>query len=284
MSKPIIEDIVLYSQELYLSQNYIIENADVSYNYIRVAGSRFNKGRSETWRHVKLMNKNYFAYDGLPTACKEKLASKKELVVKAFEVADEIVNLIITAKLDSFKLFAENNTFERAFALAIIHEASIYIVSNDISFSKSPFFTRLANEVKLRSIRYIPKTWRNLRDKIQEYHFAIQSNKKCIGQMHKFKMDLGRRKAYLKRCLKVLDILAEHETDTTIRKRVYEKHIAKTMNISYTHFNNILNEPNPQKQLDEINREIATLAATPIQEPRKSKSDTWDWDIDLLIE
>lgn len=280
MRKIIIEDIALYNQELYLSQDYIIENADVSYNYIRVAGSRFNKGRSEAWRHIKL----YFAYDGLPVACKEKLLSKKQLVVNAFEVADEVVNLIVTAKLDSFKLFAQNNTFERAFASAIIHEASIYVESNGISFSKSAFFQRLADELKLRDIKHIPKTWRTLRDKIKEYHFAIQSNKKCIGQMHKLKMDLGKKKAYLERCLEVLKVLAEHETDMTIRKRVYQKHIATKMKISYVQFNNILNEPNPQKQLDDINREITALAATPKQEPQKAMPDTWDWDIDLPIE
>lgn len=72
-------------------------------------------------------------------------------------------------------------------------------------------------------------------------------------------MQLGRRAAYLKRCITVLQLLEQHETDTSIRKRVWKKHIQPVIGGSYTTFNNMLNEPNPYKQLDEIKEEMNSL-------------------------
>ena len=69
---------------------------------------------------------------------------------------------------------------------------------------------------------------------------------------HIQKMQLGRRSAYLKKCVIVLDLLEQYETDTSIRKRIFEKHIQPVVGCSYATFNNMLNEPNPRKQLAEI--------------------------------
>ncbi len=73
------------------------------------------------------------------------------------------------------------------------------------------------------------------------------------------KMELGRRAAYLKRCIVVIDLLEEHESDTSIRKRVFEKHIQPVARCSYATFNNMLNEPNPRKQLASIEQDILKL-------------------------
>lgn len=70
------------------------------------------------------------------------------------------------------------------------------------------------------------------------------------------KMKLGRRRAYLKKCIKAATLLEQHESDTSIRKRVFDKFIHPELQVSYTSFNNMLNEPNPTIQLDEINKKL----------------------------
>lgn len=55
------------------------------------------------------------------------------------------------------------------------------------------------------------------------------------------KMRLGRRAAYLRKCIIVQKLLAEHENDSTVRKRVFDAHIQPIVLCSYTHFNNMLN-------------------------------------------
>lgn len=61
--------------------------------------------------------------------------------------------------------------------------------------------------------------------------------------MDKFeKMRLGRRKAYLEKCIKVVELLAQHENETTVRKRIFEQHIKPIVFCSYVQFNNMLNE------------------------------------------
>jgi hypothetical protein len=73
------------------------------------------------------------------------------------------------------------------------------------------------------------------------------------------KMKLGRRAAYLKRCIRVIELLAQYENNATIRYRIFEKHIQPEMGCSYATFNNMLNEPNPHKQLEEIENQIQSL-------------------------
>lgn len=73
------------------------------------------------------------------------------------------------------------------------------------------------------------------------------------------KMQLGRRAAYLRRCIRVNELLMQHETDMSVRRRVFEKHIRPELRCSYATFNNMLNESNPQKQLEEIEKELKTL-------------------------
>lgn len=66
------------------------------------------------------------------------------------------------------------------------------------------------------------------------------------------KMKLGRRKNYLRKCVMVSDLLKQYENTTTIRSRIFKEHIQPVILCSYQQFNNMLNEPNPRKQLEEI--------------------------------
>lgn len=73
------------------------------------------------------------------------------------------------------------------------------------------------------------------------------------------KMRLGRRATYLRRCVVALELAEKYETGVTIRSRVFAKYIQPVMLCSYQTFNNMLNEPNPRKQLDEIERQLKLL-------------------------
>jgi|GEM_PF-5398286 len=72
-------------------------------------------------------------------------------------------------------------------------------------------------------------------------------------------MQLGRKKIYLQKCIKVNELLSKYESETSVRKRIFEKHIKPIIFCSYAQFNNMLNEVNPQKQIKEINDHIITL-------------------------
>lgn len=76
---------------------------------------------------------------------------------------------------------------------------------------------------------------------------------------HLRKLQLGRKVAYLKRCIMVIELLEQHETPESIRSRIWKNHIRPEVPVSYAQFNNMLNEPNPAKQLAEIEEEIQTL-------------------------
>ncbi len=65
-------------------------------------------------------------------------------------------------------------------------------------------------------------------------------------------MALGRRAAYLRRCIQVQELIEEHETPFTVRKRIFEAYIKPVMHCSYVTFNNMLNETNPRKELESI--------------------------------
>jgi hypothetical protein len=68
------------------------------------------------------------------------------------------------------------------------------------------------------------------------------------------KLKQGRRIAYLNRCVKAQELVERYETRSSVRKRVFENHIKPVLNCSYQSFNNMLNVPNPKKQLEEIKK------------------------------
>jgi hypothetical protein len=73
------------------------------------------------------------------------------------------------------------------------------------------------------------------------------------------KMALGRRAAYLRRCIQVIELLEKHETPETVRCRIFEKYIKPVMNCSYVTFNNMLNEQNPRKELESIENKMKNV-------------------------
>jgi hypothetical protein len=73
------------------------------------------------------------------------------------------------------------------------------------------------------------------------------------------RMKLGRRAAYLRRCLKAQALLSQHETATSVRRRVFDIRIKPELDCSYNTFNNMLNEPNPAKQLEEIQIKLSNI-------------------------
>lgn len=164
-------DIINYNSDIYLSQDYILEHAGVNYDYLRVAKSRANKGTSKVWLHTELFNKPYFEYSKLPIATKNNLPTKQNLQNLAISYNNDIISIIKTAKEDTInsflKIYGKNE--DLAISAAILHESNKYIINNNISFSKSAFFEKLANEIDIHQIKYLPKTWRNLRDKIESY-------------------------------------------------------------------------------------------------------------------
>ena len=91
------------------------------------------------------------------------------LLAHATEVHDDVTNIVTAAMINRYKLFISSMTPDVAKSAAVIHEAQVYCKLNGISYNKSQFFERLAREVELQGLKYLPKSWRNLRDKIREY-------------------------------------------------------------------------------------------------------------------
>ncbi|MDR2806278.1 MAG: hypothetical protein LBB85_11720 [Dysgonamonadaceae bacterium] len=72
-------------------------------------------------------------------------------------------------------------------------------------------------------------------------------------------MKLGRRAAYLRRCLKAQELLSQFDTATSVRRRIFDIRIQPELGCSYATFNNMLNEPNPRRQLDEIELKLSNI-------------------------
>lgn len=163
-------DIINYQSDIWLSQEFILENTGVSYNYLRVAKVRAKKDDNKSWQHTELMNRTYFSYSALPRTATNQLPPLNLLISQASELHDDVTSIVTAATYNRYRMFSSsvpNN--EAAKAAAVIHEASIYCRQNGISFSKSPFFERLGHEIDVQGLKYLPKTWRNLRDKVRDY-------------------------------------------------------------------------------------------------------------------
>lgn len=63
-------------------------------------------------------------------------------------------------------------------------------------------------------------------------------------------MSRGRRLAYLRRCLWAQELLQKYESETSVRKRVFELNIRPVLKCSYATFNNMLNVVNPKKEIE----------------------------------
>ncbi len=76
---------------------------------------------------------------------------------------------------------------------------------------------------------------------------------------HKLKLKLGRRASYLRKCIRVHKLLQEYDRPECVRIQIFNKYIRPQEPMSYVTFNNILNESNPVKQLEQIEEELSTL-------------------------
>ncbi len=161
-------DIIIYKNDLWISQDYLLNAKCVDRSYLRVAKHRANNN-GKSWKHDVVMNKCYFKYSNLPRLIKNKLPDHGQLSSFAIQFHDDIFNLIFKATNSSFKLFLKFMSEQEARSAAIVYEASIYVKNNNISLYKSDFFMKLTNELKLQDFKYLPFTWRNLRNKIKAY-------------------------------------------------------------------------------------------------------------------
>jgi hypothetical protein len=171
-------DILSYNSGLWIAQDFILRNTSVDNAYLRVAKVRANKSTSEkaAWKHETLQSKCYFSYSNLPQQCCAQLPDINTLQGYATRPSNDIEDLVKEAVWNGYKLFLSTYAafpFKKSQALAqsaaIIHEAKNYIEIKGISFSKSIFFEQLAREIELQGIKYLPKSWRNLRDKVRAY-------------------------------------------------------------------------------------------------------------------
>jgi len=161
-------DIINYHDEIWLSKEYILKHTGVSSDYLRVAKVRANQG-GHSWKHAEMNERCYFSYSTLPRNAANKLNPPAMLLAYATEYHDDVTNIVTAALFNRFKMFLTNMPADVAKSAAVIHEAHAYCETNGINYSKSPFFEKLATEVELQGLKYLPKSWRNLRDKVRDY-------------------------------------------------------------------------------------------------------------------
>lgn len=164
-------DILTYNNDLYIAQSYITSNCEINSAYIRVAKTRVKSG-AQSWHHAELSGRCYFAYSKLPKSVITKLLDAHSLASMATEYHDDVTEIIHNAIYSRFKVFLKDLDKEAAKSAAVIFEAANYCRINGISFSKSDFFVKLASEIELQGLKYLPTTWRNLRDKIRDYELT----------------------------------------------------------------------------------------------------------------
>ena len=72
-------------------------------------------------------------------------------------------------------------------------------------------------------------------------------------------MALGRRAAYLRRCVRAQNLLQLYEGRSSVRRRVFQTHIQPKLGCSYQTFNKMISEVNPERQLRQIEQELGNL-------------------------
>ncbi|MEL3904432.1 MAG: transposase family protein [Treponemataceae bacterium] len=169
-------EIILHNASVWLAQDYLQNNTDVDANYLRVAKSRAKGKTNVSWRHDVINDTCYFNYEQLPERYREQLPDRSDLQRFAGKPQNDIENIVNEALYNAYKGFLKEysnydykQSKELAQAAAVISEARNYVEIKGIPFDKSPFFDALASEIKLQQLKYLPITWRNVRDKVQEY-------------------------------------------------------------------------------------------------------------------
>ena len=171
-------DILNYNSMICLSSDFLVQNTSVSGNYLRVAKSRARQAGSKdaAWKFIHAQGKDYFIYGNIPGTYRQQLPEIETIKDYAVDPGNDIQNLVSEALTDGFKMFASQfDSTAEAQSAAILHEAKNYIEINWIPFNKSAFFERLANEIALSEAKYLPKSWRNLRDRIRLYAESVNA-------------------------------------------------------------------------------------------------------------
>ncbi len=164
--------VIRVDNNIYITQEYLTKHG-VSAEYVRVAKSRTGK-QTNSWQFEIFNNKCYFSYNSLPRSTAAKLETLEILYENAVETQNYISEIITQAKFYSFKAFLKSMSPEEAVSMAIISEASRYVLQKNISFRKSAFFKDLAAEIRLQNCKYLPQSWRNLRDKIENFTNGVK--------------------------------------------------------------------------------------------------------------
>jgi transposase InsO family protein len=149
-----------------------MRNTNINGNYLRVAKSRAKRAGSKdvAWKFVRAQGNDWFIYDNIPEVYRQQLPGIEAIKNYAVNPGNDIQNLVNEALSNGFKMFASHfESAEPAQSAAVLHGAKNYIEVNRISFNKSAFFKQLANEIALQGVKYLPKSWRNLRDRIRLY-------------------------------------------------------------------------------------------------------------------
>lgn len=166
-------DIVDLDNSLWVSQDCVHRNTDISHGYLRVAKTRAKRsGRTGLWSHTAVSGACYFSYDELPTSVTEVLPPEPLLRQSAVPPANDLHTLVsecVSWRYHRFMPYYDGETKNTATALSlaasIIHEATIYASTHAVSFRKSDFFKELCDLTA--GMKYLPKTWRIMKDKLQ---------------------------------------------------------------------------------------------------------------------
>ena len=158
-------DIISYNSKMLVSKHFLLNNTDVKEPYLRVAKSRAKGIDSRSWAHELIQENCFFIYEHIPGRYREQLPEPETLRSYAVRPVNEITSLVDECMSNGYKLFLSTyNTFtgDRQKALcqsaSIIHDAKNFVEINALSWSKSAFFERLADEIALQEVKYLPKS------------------------------------------------------------------------------------------------------------------------------
>ena len=174
-------DIIRTESQVCLHAGYLCRMAGVGESYLRVAKSRARRSgcRATAWSTVRVRNVDYFYWQNLPLAVQERLPALDVLTAAAFDPETEIMELVRRARTEGYKSFISTYSAAGAAldglcaAAALIAAARNHIEANGLPYSKSAFFRELAREISIVGLKYLPKSWRNLRDRIRRFSQGV---------------------------------------------------------------------------------------------------------------
>ncbi len=192
------DDILDKSNSIWISEKLIKEVCNVSDDTLRTTMRKRYKSSVQPchrhhnilpdtgkgWRFAKIKNKFYYALDNIPnrkpTYYRDLFGDREELVNAYKEAMEnktvsllephflhfkrEIKKVYYQAYLNCSEIQQEN----LCIAAALLEGAIVWIKENEINTSKSAFFKEYCNLLDKYDIRYLPKNYRKLKEKIQK--------------------------------------------------------------------------------------------------------------------